>query len=140
VCSRSPTRSAELLDVGARGMNRPAEIEFAVRLSRDAAAPHEFAFLQMRPLVLSREIEELDVDETSREVLLCRSTQVMGNGRIDDVTDLVVVDFTASIARRAGPRRRRWRDSTRGSSPRVGRTCSSAWAAGARPIRGSAFR
>ena len=82
-----------LLDIGGRGMNRPAEIEFAVRLSTDGRTPHEFGFLQMRPLVLARETEDLDVAETSRDVLLCRSPQVMGNGRIDDVRDLVVVDF-----------------------------------------------
>ncbi len=81
-----------LLDIGSEGMNRPAEIEFAVRLSRDAQ-PHEFGFLQMRPLVLSRETSDLDVAEVSPEVLLVRSTRVMGNGRIDDLHDLVVVDF-----------------------------------------------
>ena len=83
----------DLLDIGARGMNRPAEIEFAVRLSPDESAPHEFGFLQMRPLVPAGEAADLDVGETSRELLLCRSPQVMGNGRIDDLRDLVVVDF-----------------------------------------------
>jgi hypothetical protein len=81
-----------LLDVGSDGMNRPAEIEFAVRLSGDDR-PHEFGFLQMRPLVLSRETEDLDVDEVSQDLLLARSPKVMGNGRIDDLRDLVVVDF-----------------------------------------------
>ena len=42
-----------LLDLGRRGLNRPAEIEFAVRLSRAAGTPHEFAFLQIRPLVFA---------------------------------------------------------------------------------------
>jgi CheY-like chemotaxis protein len=82
-----------LLDVGARGMGRPAEIEFAVRLSRDPTRRHEFGLLQMRPLVLSREGEVLDLDEPHKDRLLCHSPQVMGNGRIDDVHDLVVVDF-----------------------------------------------
>ena len=81
-----------LLDTGRRGMNRPAEIEFAVRLSPDGRAPHEFGFLQMRPLVLSRETEDLDVREVSAERLLCRSSRVMGHGAIDDLHDLVVVD------------------------------------------------
>jgi len=81
-----------LLDAGGEGMNRPAEIEFAVRLSQDER-PHEFGFLQMRPLVLSRETADLNVDEVSPEVLLVRSPRVMGNGRIDDLNDLVVVDF-----------------------------------------------
>ncbi len=83
----------ELLDIGSRGMNRPAEIEFAVRLSADERVPHEFGFLQMRPLVPAGETSDLDVGETSRDLLLCRSPQVMGNGRIDGLHDLVVVDF-----------------------------------------------
>jgi CheY-like chemotaxis protein len=82
-----------LLDVGGRGMNRAAEIEFAVRLSRDPAKPHEFGFLQMRPLVLTRETENLDIDGVPRETLLCRSPRVMGNGAIRDLRDVVVVDF-----------------------------------------------
>lgn len=82
-----------LLDVGSRGMNRPAEIEFAVCLSHDPRPPHEFGFLQMRPLVLAHETEDLELNEAPRELLLCRSTQVMGNGLIDGIHDLVVVDF-----------------------------------------------
>ena len=82
-----------LLEVGSHGMNRPAEIEFAVCLSGDPATPHEFGFLQMRPLVLHRETETLDIDEVPGEALLCRSPRVMGNGSIDDLHDVVVVDF-----------------------------------------------
>jgi CheY-like chemotaxis protein len=82
-----------ILEVGRRGMNRPTEIEFAVRLSKRAESPHEFGFLQMRPLVLSRETEELEVDEDRRDLLLCRSTRVLGNGRVDGLRDLVTVDF-----------------------------------------------
>jgi CheY-like chemotaxis protein len=84
---------AHLLEVGRHGMNRPAEIEFAVRLSRTAAEPHQFGFLQMRPLVLSRENGELEVDETHAERLVCRSARVLGNGMIDTMKDMVVVDF-----------------------------------------------
>jgi len=74
-------------------MNRPAEIEFAVRLSRDAAEPHEFSFLQMRPLVLSGETADVDVSEIDTKLLLCRSPSVLGNGSVDTMRDLVVVDF-----------------------------------------------
>ena len=82
-----------LLEVGSQGMNRPAEIEFAVCLSGDPNQPHEFGFLQMRPLVLARETENLDLDEAPAEELLCRSSRVMGNGTIDTIQDVVVVDF-----------------------------------------------
>ncbi|HEU4333411.1 MAG TPA: PEP/pyruvate-binding domain-containing protein [Candidatus Eisenbacteria bacterium] len=82
-----------LLEVGSQGMNRPAEIEFAACLSDDPARPHEFGFLQMRPLVLHRETEKLDLDEAPLESLLCRSNRVMGNGTIGAIHDVVVVDF-----------------------------------------------
>ena len=82
-----------LLEVGSQGMNRPAEIEFAGCLSDDPARPHEFGFLQMRPLVLLRETENLDLDEAPLKDLLCRSERVMGNGTIGDIRDVVVVDF-----------------------------------------------
>jgi hypothetical protein len=58
-----------LLEVGSQGMNRPAEIEFAVRLGATTSRTSS-AFLQMRPLVLSRETSDLNVDEVSRDVLL----------------------------------------------------------------------
>jgi CheY-like chemotaxis protein len=82
-----------LLDIGQRGMNRPAEIEFAVRLSGQPGEPREFGFLQMRPLVLRREIEDLNLDEIHPELLLCKSPRVLGNGRVEDLRDVVVVDF-----------------------------------------------
>ncbi|HEU4725189.1 MAG TPA: PEP/pyruvate-binding domain-containing protein [Candidatus Eisenbacteria bacterium] len=84
---------AVLLEVGSQGMNRPAEIEFATCISNDPAKPHEFGFLQMRPLVLTRETENLDLGEAPLESLLCRSASVMGNGTIDTIRDVVVVDF-----------------------------------------------
>jgi hypothetical protein len=78
------------MDMGEWGMNAPVEIEFAVNLDRSRGRAREFAFLQMRPLALSREGEALDVDGLDAE-LICRSGSVMGNGKIDTVRDLVVV-------------------------------------------------
>jgi hypothetical protein len=82
-----------LLDVGGRGMNRAAEIEFAVCLARGPRQVHEFGFLQMRPLVIARETENLSVEDAPKEKLLCRSAQVMGNGQIDGIHDVIVVDY-----------------------------------------------
>ena len=82
-----------LLNVGSHGMNRPAEIEFAAVLSDREDRPHEFGFLQMRPLVVARETEDLDLSDANPEELICRSTQVLGNGMVDGIRDAVVVDF-----------------------------------------------
>ena len=83
-----------LLDVGTRGMNRPAEIEFAVRLASRDDEPHEFGFLQLRPLVLARESVPADVDDTDGAGIVVRSERVLGNGRVDDLRDVLVIDPT----------------------------------------------
>ncbi len=82
-----------LLDLGTFGMGVPIEIEFAVNLNSQDGHLKDFAMLQMRPLVISQEVEELDVDNYQRDILLCSSNQVLGNGEIKDIYDIVVVDI-----------------------------------------------
>jgi CheY-like chemotaxis protein len=84
---------AVLMEIGARGMSGPVEIEFAVNLDPPPGHRQEFGFLQLRPLALSRETEELELGGVPPEQVLCRSDEVLGNGRIDGIRDLVVVDF-----------------------------------------------
>jgi hypothetical protein len=43
--------------------------------------------------VLSREGEELRMEDVDPERLVCHSSKVLGNGRIPDLRDVVVVDF-----------------------------------------------
>jgi CheY-like chemotaxis protein len=95
---------AEILDVlvraGEDALGNPVEIEFAVRLPRlDEPTPDpftdqvaEFGFLQIRPLTLSRDTEDLALDDVRPEQLICQSSKVLGNGRVDDLRDVVVVD------------------------------------------------
>ena len=73
-------------------MNTPVEIEFAVNLSTPSGAPREFQFLQMRPMVVWRESEALRIGKVSSDNAICFSQQVLGNGRIEGVRDIVVVD------------------------------------------------
>ena len=74
-------------------MGTPVEIEFAVNLACRRGERCEFGFLQMRPLALTREIEALELGEVDDAKLVCRSDRVLGNGRIEGIRDLVVVDF-----------------------------------------------
>ncbi|HSR96174.1 MAG TPA: hypothetical protein VLM79_03845, partial [Kofleriaceae bacterium] len=76
-----------LLAIGRWGMGAPVEIEFAVDLAR-----RELAFLQLRPLVMSHEMLELVIGDIDPSLLVCRSDSVLGNGRIDDIRDIIVVD------------------------------------------------
>jgi CheY-like chemotaxis protein len=93
-----------LLEIGSWGMGAPVEIEFAVNLSAAPGQPREFGLLQMRPLALSRESEALEVGEVDAGQLICRSAAVLGNGRIEGIRDIVVVDvnrFDRSLSRQA---------------------------------------
>ena len=84
---------AELTTIGERAFARPVEIEFAAHLPQASGLIAEFGFLQIRPLVLSREGEELRLEEAEPSRLLCQSSKVLGNGRVHDLRDAVVVDF-----------------------------------------------
>ncbi|HVP54306.1 MAG TPA: PEP/pyruvate-binding domain-containing protein [Candidatus Eisenbacteria bacterium] len=83
----------QLMTVGEDAMGRPVEIEFAVKMPQRAGDAAEFGFLQMRPLVMSREGEELRVGEVEPSRLICQSAKVLGHGRIQDLRDLIVVDY-----------------------------------------------
>jgi len=82
-----------LLDLGEQATSAPVEIEFAVNLSVPKGEPIEFGYLQMRPLALSRELEELEIGDMPDTEVVCRSASVLGNGKVDDLRDLVVVDY-----------------------------------------------
>ncbi|MGD0987290.1 MAG: PEP/pyruvate-binding domain-containing protein [Candidatus Sulfotelmatobacter sp.] len=81
-----------LVKAAEQALGIPVEIEFAVRLPRAANEPAEFGFLQVRPLTLSRDYQDLTVGEIDPQQLLCQSNKVLGNGRIENLHDLVVVD------------------------------------------------
>jgi CheY-like chemotaxis protein len=83
----------QLTRIGEDALGRPVEIEFAAHLPQKAGDSADFGFLQIRPLVLSREGEELRLEEVDPERLMCQSSKVLGNGRIADLRDVVVVDF-----------------------------------------------
>jgi hypothetical protein len=95
---------AEILDdlvrAGEDALGNAVEIEFAVRLPQQAESMDgqptgqvaEFGFLQIRPLTLARDTEDLALDDVRPEELICQSSKVLGNGRIDNLRDIVVVD------------------------------------------------
>ncbi len=82
-----------LLDMGVWGMGTPVEIEFAINLYTSKQTVMEFTLLQMRPLVVHHEIEELLIDNIDPSLILCQSGQVLGHGLIEDIYDVVAVDY-----------------------------------------------
>jgi hypothetical protein len=87
-----PAALEQLMELGRWGMNTEVELEFAVEMSRGSRTPVEFGFLQMRPMALSRELEELDTENVEAGQVLVRSSSVLGNGRLAHIKDIVVVD------------------------------------------------
>jgi CheY-like chemotaxis protein len=83
----------ELMEIGHEGMSTPVEIEFAANLTPPPGEPRKFAFLQIRPVVVSHEDDDLAVGDVGPERVLCRSASVLGHGSIEGIRDLVVVDF-----------------------------------------------
>jgi len=80
-----------LLRFSAEASSAPVEIEFAVNTSSNGLP--QFGLLQLRPLALSGDVTDADLGEVTDEILICRSASVLGHGQIDDVNDMVVVDF-----------------------------------------------
>ena len=80
-----------LLEHCSQGTGAPVEIEFAGNLATSKRRAR-FAFLQLRPLAVSKESEEVEIGDVDAAELVCHCARVLGNGRIDDIHDVVVVD------------------------------------------------
>ncbi|HEX9640411.1 MAG TPA: DUF5752 family protein, partial [Candidatus Krumholzibacteria bacterium] len=89
-----------LLEQCAQGTGAPIEIEFAGNMARpDRRA--QFAFLQMRPMAMSRELAQVEIGEVDPGRILCRSSKVLGNGKIENIRDVVVVDVESFERRKS---------------------------------------
>lgn len=81
-----------LVRSGEDALGNPVEIEFAVRLPRREEEAAEFGFLQIRPLTLARDHQDLKIGDLDPGQMICQSTKVLGNGRMENLYDIVVVD------------------------------------------------
>jgi len=82
-----------MLRVGTRGMSSSVEIEFAASLTAPAGEQRDFCILQMRPMVISHEGGDLSIEDTDESRMICHSTQVLGDGILNDMRDVVYVDI-----------------------------------------------
>jgi hypothetical protein len=81
-----------ILDVVAEATGNPSEIEFAVDLTKDKDGNASFYLLQIKPLVGSGAGYDIDPDSIDYDDLLLQSTKSMGNGKIDDICDLIYLE------------------------------------------------
>jgi len=82
----------ELLKVAKWGTGSEIEIEFAINLSTTPSSKKQFAVLQMRPVVIENETIDLKLNETHPEDIICKSIHVLGNGLINNIKDILLVD------------------------------------------------
>lgn len=80
-----------LLELGRRTMSAEVEIEFAVVLGDGRLTPHQFGFLQIRPLAVEAEAPTLEEDVLNSEDAIVSTSVALGNGRISDVRDILYV-------------------------------------------------
>ncbi len=80
-----------LLKICEEKLERMVEIEFAITLEERPGTPVRFGFLQVRPMVVSEENVEVSLAELVGEHVLVASESVLGNGRLDDIQDIIYV-------------------------------------------------
>ena len=81
-----------VLDVVTEAFGAPVEIEFAVDLNKDEAGNASFYLLQIKPLVGSGAGYSIDPESIFTEDLLLVTRRSMGNGVINDITDIIYVE------------------------------------------------
>ena len=81
----------KLLDIAEESLQTPVEIEFALTIDSQDDTVARFGFLQVRPMVVSREVVEISDEEMRGNKILVASENVLGNGSIDTLTDIVYV-------------------------------------------------
>jgi hypothetical protein len=81
-----------VLDVVTEAFGTPVEIEFAVDLNKDVEGKTSFYLLQIKPLVGSGAGYTINPDTIYNDDLLLVTEKSMGNGVINDITDLIYVE------------------------------------------------
>lgn len=79
----------DLLKAGKENLGTDVELEFAANVDYQAQTAPEFYLLQIRPMVSSREGVGLKIESLDPRRALCACRQVMGNGVVDNIRDIV---------------------------------------------------
>jgi len=82
-----------ILDIVKDAMGSPVEIEFAVDLNKTNNELSSFYLLQIKPLIKNVFDLDINIEEIDYDKLLLYSENVMGNGIIDDIEDVIYIDF-----------------------------------------------
>jgi len=80
-----------LLELGRRTMSAEVEIEFAVVLGDGQLNPHQFGFLQIRPLAAGYEAPDIPEALLDSHDALVATNVALGNGSHDMIKDIIYV-------------------------------------------------
>ncbi len=81
----------ELIRLCEEALESEVEIEFALTLDPVHGTPARLGFLQVRPMVVSKEEVEVPVETLSAPNALVASEKVLGNGDVNTIRDIVYV-------------------------------------------------
>ena len=98
----------DIMSIGEKALGCPVEIEFAINLNNNK--DDEFCLLQIKPMVIGIKNEELNIKNyKNKDISLCYSEQVLGNGEINSISHIVYIrpknfkrENTKSIAKEIG--------------------------------------
>lgn len=82
-----------VLNLGRDAMGSPIEIEYAVDLNKDSEGRASFYILQIKPLISSGMECNINMSDINKDKLVLYSEKGMGNGQIDNITDIIYVDI-----------------------------------------------
>ncbi len=88
-----------LLAICEEALENPVEIEFAVNFGQSGKGPARFGFLQVRPMFISKDVVEVSEQDLVGDHVLVASEQVLGNGQVESVQDVVYVKPDAFSAK-----------------------------------------
>ncbi len=86
---------SDILDLAVSNMGCPVEIEFAVDLRKDRPDICNFYLLQLRPMAIGENRSEVEITDKERQNAFCRSNISLGNGRRQDISDIIFVKRSA---------------------------------------------
>ena len=82
-----------LLNTIKEALGSPVEIEYAVDLNRLKNNLPSFYLLQIKPLVGSQLIHDVDILNLDKSKMILSTKTSLGNGRIDNITDIIYIDI-----------------------------------------------
>jgi hypothetical protein len=80
-----------LLSICGEALGNPVEIEFAVNFGQKGNSSARFGFLQVRPMFVSKDVVEVAEQDLVGDQVLVASEQVLGNGHVESIRDVVYV-------------------------------------------------